>query len=296
MANEETERVPSDRLAELSTLRRHTPILTVLAGQTAGLQFPLTKESTLIGRSPDCDLYLPDVGVSRRHARVTIGDQGVRLNDLGSTNGTHVSGQRITDRLLQDDDRIVMGPNAILLFHMSEASEGELHNRLYRNATRDALTGLYNESIFGDFLEAEWAYSLRHDQELSLLRVYIDGFAKLLDEQGQACADALLVGVVGTLHQVVRTEDLPARLGDSHFAVLLRRCDREQAMKLGERLRWAVDKIAYRVPESTCRVTVSVGVASRKQLETPTPAALQSAADDALRQATAAGGNRIVSA
>ena len=62
--------------------------------------------NVLIGRGKDTQLLLPDISVSRHHARLVRREQGYVLIDLGSQNGTTVNGQRINEHLLQPDDEI----------------------------------------------------------------------------------------------------------------------------------------------------------------------------------------------
>jgi pSer/pThr/pTyr-binding forkhead associated (FHA) protein len=69
--------------------------LTVTHGKQAGLQLPL-EGGVLIGRSSDCQLLLDDDYVSTRHARITLSSGGYQVEDLGSTNGTFVNNQRLT--------------------------------------------------------------------------------------------------------------------------------------------------------------------------------------------------------
>jgi hypothetical protein len=72
-------------------------------------EIPIDKERVSIGRLPESDVTLKDPGASRRHAEVRSNEDGYRLVDLGSTNGTMVNNRRVTERELQDGDRITIG-------------------------------------------------------------------------------------------------------------------------------------------------------------------------------------------
>jgi hypothetical protein len=74
-----------------------------------GRTFPLAIGSTVIGRGDQATLRLPDVGISRRHARIDFDGAQVVLTDLGSTNGTMVNGQRISAVALNPGDMIQVG-------------------------------------------------------------------------------------------------------------------------------------------------------------------------------------------
>ena len=62
-----------------------------------------------IGRSPDCQIVLKDFGISRTHARILVDEDGVRIADLKSKNGTQVNGVQVVEAPLKDGDKILLG-------------------------------------------------------------------------------------------------------------------------------------------------------------------------------------------
>ena len=97
--------------------RSEVACLEVLEGNSQGKVLPLTTGSTLIGRGSTCDLPLTDEGVSRRHAKLAISEDGVvNLIDLDSTNGTFLNRARIDMAIVREGDRIQIGPDATLRF------------------------------------------------------------------------------------------------------------------------------------------------------------------------------------
>ena len=71
-------------------------VFTISQGNQAGLSADLGGGVIMIGRGANCQLILDDDYVSTRHARVIGTPDGIYIEDLGSTNGTYVNGQRIT--------------------------------------------------------------------------------------------------------------------------------------------------------------------------------------------------------
>ena len=63
----------------------------------------------VIGRSPECQVVLKDFGISRHHARIIVDEDGVRIQDLKSKNGTQVNGVPVVEAPLKDGDRILLG-------------------------------------------------------------------------------------------------------------------------------------------------------------------------------------------
>jgi len=86
------------------------PALVVRAGGgRSGEVFALQGERTTVGRSPDCDIFLDDVTVSRRHAVITAQGGRYVIEDLGSLNGTFLNRHRIEQAPLSDDDELQIG-------------------------------------------------------------------------------------------------------------------------------------------------------------------------------------------
>ena len=86
------------------------PALVVRSGGgMAGQSFQPAEGRTLIGRSPECDVFLDDVTVSRRHAELLREGETFSIRDLGSLNGTYVNRRRIESVVLEDDDEVQIG-------------------------------------------------------------------------------------------------------------------------------------------------------------------------------------------
>ncbi len=72
--------------------------------------FSLPREMTVIGRREDCDLRIPLGDVSRKHCRLVQEGGTLRLEDLGSSNGTYHNGQRVQEAIISPGDTIQIGP------------------------------------------------------------------------------------------------------------------------------------------------------------------------------------------
>jgi adenylate cyclase len=71
--------------------------------------YTFTSGEVVIGRSPECQVVLKDFGISRNHAKIVVADEGVRIVDLKSKNGTQVNGVPVVEAPLKDGDRILLG-------------------------------------------------------------------------------------------------------------------------------------------------------------------------------------------
>ena len=100
-------------------------ILRFISGKYEGGEFPLMKDrELLIGRSQDMDICLVEDMVSRKHAKITTTGGQVLIQDLGSTNGTFVNGEKVRKQRLKEGDRILVG-TSILKLVSADTSTGE---------------------------------------------------------------------------------------------------------------------------------------------------------------------------
>lgn len=88
--------------------------LRFISGKYQGGEFPLQEDrEVVVGRSSELDMVLVEEMVSRKHARMILRDGRLEIEDLGSTNGTFVNGERITKTTVGRGDRILIGSNIL---------------------------------------------------------------------------------------------------------------------------------------------------------------------------------------
>jgi len=93
--------------------------LVMKAGPNPGKVFPLVKADLTVGRDTSADLTIPDAEVSRKHARLYLQAGGYVLEDLGSTNGTFVNGQKLMGpHALRSGEAVMFGENANLVYEV----------------------------------------------------------------------------------------------------------------------------------------------------------------------------------
>ncbi|MEM6989798.1 MAG: ATP-binding protein [Myxococcota bacterium] len=112
-------RTPS--IATEPDLRAH---LVVLVGHAMGRRFELGDEM-VVGRGAQCPIEILDDGVSRRHCRITRGEDGWSVTDLGSRNGTYVNGAKVEAQPIQFGDKIAVGSQTVLLFTSRDRFEDQ---------------------------------------------------------------------------------------------------------------------------------------------------------------------------
>lgn len=268
------------------------PYLVVLSGSEQGKQFKLHSSQHVFGREPAADIMISDPKISRRHGMLSIYRRHIVLEDLNSTNGTYVNGQRVEKHRIQLLDRIRVG-DTFLKIDYKRCCEAKSEQALYQAANIDAMTNILNRHAF--MLRAQQALSFckHHNTPLTVMMCDADHFKLTNDNFGHLAGDQVLRDLARILNAKMRQEDLLARYGGEEFIILLRAIPADAAVALAERIRSTVMRHVFRYHTLRIPTTLSIGLCSCRVGSSPSLEALIQAADDALYRAKKNGRNRV---
>lgn len=189
----------------------------------------------------------------------------------------------------------------VVLIEANRALEREVAARTHQLemlVRTDPLTGLANRRMLTERLEAESERAAVFGHELSILYIDVDHFKQINDRFGHPAGDRALRLIADTLRARTRVFDTVARYGGEEFVVVMPGSDEAEARAVAERLRVAVEEIAFEPePRLVHRLGVSIGIACRPAgVEGVSADSLVNAADRALYLAKQAGRNRVVMA
>jgi diguanylate cyclase (GGDEF)-like protein len=283
------------RSVKLSRRERTRPVLVELQGEQPGAVFRI-EPCTLIGRSRGAGVVLSDTTVSFEHARLTVEGGTVFAEDLASRNGTFVNEHRLDERtpLIDGDYLGVGGGSTLFKFSLIGDFEEGVLRTLFDLAQRDTLTGLYNRRYFDDRLRSEFLFAQRHGASLGFLFIDVDHFKRVNDTQGHPMGDVVLKLVARSIQKLMQPEDVLSRYGGEEFTVLVRASSLRNLEILGTRICHRIQALAFVLSSQGLGVTVSIGISCMNPSKRFDSAeALLNAADEALYEAKAGGGNRV---
>jgi diguanylate cyclase (GGDEF)-like protein len=157
---------------------------------------------------------------------------------------------------------------------------------LKAQATRDALTGLFNRRMLEERLPTMIQDCRASGEQLAVLAIDVDNFKPINDTLGHARGDELLKTIAQILRSGIRDNDIAIRSGGDEFVILLPGCPMSAAKALSDRLVAMVESLAKTI-KSPLRTGISIGIASLSGVASinshdATMAALLSAADKQL--------------
>ena len=152
---------PSPKAPPPPAPRGRSYVLRFISGKYQGGEFPVAADKQIVvGRSSDLDMVLVEDMVSRKHARIAMQQDQIWIEDLGSTNGTFVNGEKIKRARLKEGDRVLIGTSILKLIAGDAPRENmdakrELENVASQRRTSQARTmsGSIEEVPLPDLLQ-----------------------------------------------------------------------------------------------------------------------------------------------
>ena len=278
------------------------PALVFLTGDLLAVPIPLERKEVILGRALGADVRINDTKISRRHARITTVFDGETnqtkyiLKDLISKTGTFLNGQKISEEVLQNGDKIAVGEH-IFRFELLDDIDREYQQQIRRLIYHDDLTGLLSSRSFFSELRRETARAQRDRKPFCVLMMDIDFFKDVNDTYGHLTGSKNLEEIGFAIKQNLRVGDVAARFGGEEFAAFLLNADLAQGIVAAERIRAEIENYDFSVmrqgkKSEVHHVTISIGIACFPN-DSKDPIELIEMADSALYRAKREGRNRV---
>ncbi len=167
--------------------------------------------------------------------------------------------------------------------------------KLERQAAIDEVTGLAGQRYFCKAAEENLAYASRHGGQYILVRMDLDNFDHLFIKNGKKAADAILKAIGTQLLDLVRKEDMLARVGLAKFSMLLRDTQMSQAKKLVKRITNEVSNLRFKLNgDAAIKISLSFGIYEPNISKESTLSLQLVETEEYLQQATKKEGNHYV--
>lgn len=269
------------------------PYLIVVAGSSIGKLYHLHAGELVAGRSANCDIWIEDNTISRKHFRIKKTGNSYSVQDLNSTNGTFVNNKRIKTAELKAGDKIQISKDTIMEFDFFDENRKISEQKRYEMGVIDPVTDTYNKSFLLQRLSDEFTFTTRQNLPLSLLMIDIDYFKMINDNYGHLAGDKVLRDVCAAIKKTIRSDDVFCRYGGEEFVIIMRNTECQHAVNLAERIRKKVEDLEVQYEEQNIKVTISCGVSTLKDKNFPDYVALLSDADAFLYKAKGGGRNQV---
>ncbi len=279
---------------------------TVIEGRDFGYAFNIDESDLVVGRKADdedyddiADIQLDDEKASRRHLFITKKQTqdntfSILVSDLHSKNGSYVNEKRITnsETPLFNGDKIQIG-SSILKFEIKEELGINLHERLFKQATRDALTDLWSHNYMDNEIDKAIVFGERHNLTFSIMKIEVDSFLDVSKRYGKKTSNDLLRQIAKMLPKPVPNTSVISRYTDNEFLVMVPEFTAKETAETAETIRQEVENSDFSNIGCSQRITTSIGIA---QFPTAgkTAELIIKKADEALYLAKQSGNNRVV--
>jgi diguanylate cyclase (GGDEF)-like protein len=283
------EGVPDALVARVQSATDPLALLVVGGQHELGRVIRLGDGVQVIGRVPEADIQIVADTVSRRHAKLVVDGARVEVEDVESTGGTFVNGEKVRSTPLALGGTLQLG-TVILELVRAAAVDPEL---AHSPATHDTLTRtLHRPGI----LEA-LADAVGRGGPLAVALCDVDHLGRINEQYGRSVGDEVLAAVAARLTAAARANRGSAigRYTDGAFLVVLPGLD-AAVLDHAERLRVAVAQDPVATTQGPVQASISIGVTARPSASDLAPATLLDRAGAACTVAKSSGRNGVASA
>lgn len=211
------------------------PSLHFLAGPIAGRRYSLADGEYVIGRRADCQIFVPDMRVSRQHARLWRTGETWTLEDLGSNNGTFVNGVKVQASIqLKHDDEITIANNKIRVESANLSKDGgkQLEPQFVTivNVPSQSLIRSREEAAVGTSIVSSGLISITDQKAVRLIERKLDALIHILHATASSgSAQSLLEKLVDALLDVFpMAEDVGVLVEEERTNELRVQCQRHR--------------------------------------------------------------------
>jgi len=268
-------------------------LMVVSGSESVGRCIPV-EDGMIIGRGAGADVVLKERGISRRHVRVSLVQDGsLYFEDCGSSNGLLYGGTRVSSLTLREGDRVQIG-DAILVPLLVDASGYAFERNLYLSATADPSTTLTTAGHFMTVAERECALAARYGIEVVVGVFAVDQHHVLLQTHGAAVGPALLRAVAHAARDQLPPTALVARHGIDALVVLFPETSLSRAGELAALVQSTMSSLELNLAGHHPQVTLSGGLSGSTEEPQRGLRTLLAKAEARLVRAKSEGTNRLV--
>jgi diguanylate cyclase (GGDEF)-like protein len=263
-----------------------------MTGDHIGRRILLADDQITLGRSQDATIFLDDSHVSRLHLSIEFDpDMRVyRVKDLQSSNGTLLNGKRISEALLKESDKIIVG-QTILSFGLADELDLEYQAEIDKLMNIDELTGLVVKRRFDEEMNRSIAVARMREENLAMIMIDVDGLKQINDRHGHAFGAYAIAQTGKLIKATIDKKGLACRFGGDEFMVFLPNLNAEEARLVAEQIRKCIENYPYEKDGVTLSPTISLGVSALKADDNMS--SIFSRADKALYSSKKDGRNKV---
>lgn len=258
------------------------------------IRYMLTGEDVILGSGPHVNLYIPSKHIADQHVCICYENEYWHIKDISK--GPLLlqrDGICFRDHILFEDGEVFHLAEAEIQIFFGHTRHSQDHDKMYRRSMLDSLTGISNLRSFELFLSQSLLRLNRYQSFVSLVLFDIDHFKNFNTQYGHPGGNEVLKWVAKQMAQLVRNEEMAARIGGEEFAVVLPQVPPEEAYEIAERIRATIEKQEILLQTGQrVKITVSSGIASTSNYQTGEW--LMEQADQKLYQAKNQGRNCVV--